>query len=316
MHDEDLTPRNHPYEEGKTLILSVNEALSPKKHTVKVRILRNIQPNTLSCVLEVDVLDVNGPVQCAKRAILKLYDWRYATQLRQDYRMDPWLPHHENMYRTFVEEGGAAKFLSALELEDDDSIDDNSWDTAQNETFLFDYCRDLHGCEVEAYSRLKDLQGRFVPQFFADLRLQAGPAHNDFFEVRGILLELITGYSLADLARYAPQSSWQRICDETIRTINLISDQGILNEDVKPRNILIRPRYDNLWDGEVVVVVIDFALCKFRETDQSEAAWKHEKCRQDEEGAIGYVMAHKLNGAITYSPSYRFRCTCTKCRDV
>ena len=133
------------------------------------------------------------------------------------------------------------------------------------------------------------------------------------FEVPGILLELITGYSLADLAKCAPQSSWQRICDETIRAVNLIGDHGILKQDVKPRNVLIRT-HDNLSECEVVV--IDFALCKFREIGQSEAAWKHEKWRQDEEGAIGYVMARKLDGAFKYWPSYRFLCTCTKCGEV
>ena len=310
MHDNDHFFHRSPYEEGKTLILSVTEGVPPTKHTIKLRILRLIQPNTLSCVMEVDVLEVSGSTKPAKHSILKLYDWRYATQLRQDYGVDQWDPYHEDIYRTFVEEGGAKEFVSFLE--DDTSVDDQPWDTARNETFLFDHCRDLHSCEVEAYRRLEDLQGRHVPRFFADVRLNAFTTPNAFFEVRGILLEFISGYSLADLAVHAPQSSWQRICDETICTVNLISDHGILNEDVKPRNVLIRRR-DKF--SECAVVVIDFAMCRFRETGQSEAAWKHEKWRQDEEGAIGYVMAHKLKGAVEYRPSYRFLCACTTCTE-
>lgn len=311
MQDDDYLSHTSPYEEGKTLILRVTEGVPPNERTIKVQVLRPIQPNTLSCVMAVEVLAVSGSTKHAKHSILKLYDWRYATQLRQDHRIDQWTPHHEDRYRAFVEEGGAAKFIS--DLEDNNSIDDQLWNTARNETFLFDYCRDLHSCEVEAYSLLKDLQGKNVPRFFADVRLNAFPTQNAFFEVRGILLELITGCSLADLTKYAPQSSWQRICDETINTVNLISDHGILNEDVKPRNVLIRT-HDKL--SEYGIVIIDFAQCRFREMGQSEAAWKHEKWRQDEEGAIGYVMAHKLNGAFEYRPSYRFLCTCTKCREV
>ena len=310
MHDNDFSPHSSPYEKGKTLNLSVTEGMPPKKHMIKLQILRPIQPNTLSCVMEVDVLAVSGSTKPAKHSILKLYDWRYATQLRQDQGVDLWDPYHEDIYRTFVEGGGAKEFISALE--DHHSVDDQVWDTARSETFLFDYCRDLHSCEVEAYSRLEDLQERHVPRFFADVRLNAFTTPNAFFEVRGILLEFIPGYSLADLAKHAPRSSWQRICDETIRTVNLISDHGILNEDVRPRNVLIRRRDEF---SECKVVVIDFAQCRFRETGQSEAAWKHEKCRQDEEGAIGYVMAHKLDGAFAYQPSYRFLCTCTKCSD-
>ena len=303
--------RSSPYEEGKTLNLSVTEGVPPNKRAIKLQILRPIQPNTLSCVMEVNVLAGFSSIKQAKHSILKLYDWRYATQLRQDHKVDQWTPYHEDKYRAFVEEGGAAKFVSALE--DNDNTDDQLWDTARNETFLFDYCRDLHSCEVEAYSRLRDLQGRNIPQFFADVRFNAFPIQNAFFEVRGILLELITGYSLADLAKYAHQSLWQRICDEAIHTVNLISDHGILNEDVKPRNVLIRT-HDK--DSEYEIVIIDFAQCRFREMNQSEAVWKHEKSRQDEEGAIGFVMAHKLKGAFEYRPSYRFLCTCTKCRNI
>ena len=268
--------------------------------------------------MEVNVLEGLSSIKQANNLILKLYDWRYATQLRHDKKVEQWSPYHEDQYRAFVQEGGAAKFISALEDDDDnddddDADDDRPWDTARNEAFLFDYCRDLHSCEVEAYSRLRDLQGKNIPRFLADVRFNASPVQNELFEVRGILLELITGYSLADLAKCAHQSSWQRICDEAIRTVNLISDHGILNEDVKPRNILIRT-HDK--DSEYQVVVIDFAQCRFRELDQSEAVWKHEKCRQDEEGAIGFVMAHELNGAFEYRPSYRFLCACSKCGEI
>ncbi|KAL9124525.1 MAG: hypothetical protein Q9217_006150 [Psora testacea] len=250
--------------------------------------------------MEVEVLAVSsgGSTKHAKHSMLKLYDWRYATQLRQDHKIGRWTPYHVDTYRAFVENGGAAKFVSALE--DTNSIDDQPWDTAHNEAFLFDYCRDLYSCEVKAYNRLKDLQGKHVPRLLADVRFNAFPTQNAFFEVPGILLELVKGYSLADLTKFALQSSWQRICDDAVRTINLISDYGILNEDVKPRNILIRT-YDDLSEYEIVVV--DFAQCRFREIGQPEAAWKHEKWRQDEEGAIGYVMAQKLKGAFKYKPS-------------
>ena len=314
MEHDDYLPHSPPYEEGKTLTLSVTEGVPPTKHTIKVQVLRHIRPDAFSCVMEVNVLAVSGSTKLAKLAkhsILKLYDWRYATQLREDHGIDQWDSFHEDQYRIFVEDGGATTFLSALE--DDDSIKDQLWDTARNETFLFNYCRYLHSCEVAAYRRLEDLQGKKVPRFFADVRLIDFPTQTPFFEIQGILLELVTGYSLADLAEHAPQSSWQRICDEAIRTVNLISDHGILNQDVKPRNILIRT---HSTISEFEVIAIDFAQCKFREIGQSEVAWRHEQWRQDEEGAIGYVMAHKLKGAFKYWPSYRFLCTCTKCSDV
>ena len=61
---------------------------------------------------------------------------------------------------------------------------------------------------------------------------------NPLFEVHGIMIEFIKGYSLSDLAINEPHSAWQAICDEAINTVNLIGDHQILNEDVIPYNNL------------------------------------------------------------------------------
>lgn len=126
------------------------------------------------------------------------------------------------------------------------------------------------------------------------------------------MIEFINGYSLSDLAKNEPQSVWQNICDDAIRAVNLIGDHQVLNEDVKPHNVLIR-KQKSISKHEVFI--IDFAQCKFRGDYASDADWKHEKCEQDEEGAIGYVMAHRLKGAVRYKPSYRYLCRCSKCTD-
>ena len=160
------------------------------------------------------------------------------------------------------------------DLEDDNSIIKHPLDAAHEEGFLFNYCSDLHRCEVEAHNRLKDLQGKNVPRFFADVLFDNSSTEHTFLGVRGILLEFIDGYDLTGIAKYAHRSSWQRICDEAIHTVNLISNYGILNEDAKPHNILVRT-YNNLSKHDIVV--IDFAQCRFREASQSEAAWRYEK---------------------------------------
>jgi hypothetical protein len=40
--------------------------------------------------------------------------------------------------------------------------------------------------------------------------------------------------------------------------------------------------------------MIDFGQCEFRGTDESDMDWGRKKWRQDEEGAVGYVMKHRL----------------------
>ncbi|CAF9906599.1 MAG: hypothetical protein ALECFALPRED_002454 [Alectoria fallacina] len=310
----DRPQQSLPYEAGKTLTLSINQ--SPPQDVastihleIEVKIVRFIRPSTLSCVMVVESLAGSGPADDGELSILKLYDWRYATQLRQDHKIDPWTQSHEDAYRGFVENGGAAKFVAALD-DDTDETDDRLWDTAHNEAYLFAFSRDLHRSEVRAYAHLKDLQGKSVPRFFASVHVNAFSTKNSLFGVQGILMEFVGGYSLSKLAHEEPESTWQSICDEAIRAINLISDHGVLNEDVKPHNIILRRQATS---PAPEVFVIDFAQCRFREDYKSEAEWEHEKSVQDEEGAMGYVMAHRLRGAVEYKPSHRYRCKCSIC---
>lgn len=173
-----------PYEEGKTLTLIVNQGLPEDESTVEVKIVRFIQPTSLSCVMEVESLTASGPAKYPEHSILKLYDWRYPTQLRQHHEIKPWIQSHEDAYREFVESGDAAKFIAGL----DDDTDDELWETAQNEAYLFEFSHELHQCQIEAYGYLKDLQGKNVPRFFANVHRKRflyqkfhlrSPRHND-----------------------------------------------------------------------------------------------------------------------------------------
>lgn len=107
---------------------------------------------------------------------------------------------------------------------------------------------------------------------------------------------------MTDIAEYTPRESWQAICEDAIRIVNLIGDLGILNEDVKTRSFIVR---GDLRDG-FKVAMIDFALCKFRQDYESVYNWDKWKSIQDEEGAVGYVMQRHLNGGFLYHRSARY----------
>jgi serine/threonine protein kinase len=247
------------------------------------------------------------------------------------------------------------------------------WDAARCEAYLFDYCNSLYRTEVEAYQRLQHLQGRNIPKLFdlVRFRLQANSASASsqlpspalpssaessspepsmgqpaFFEVPGILVEYIDGFSLTDLAVHAPPAVWQSVCDEAIRIVNLIGDHGILNDDVKTRNVLVRAKRRraasthsingsdapngagtrNANDAAIGggcehydVVFIDFGHCRFREADETDAEWMHKKNVRDEEGAIGVVMESKLRahgGGFEYHRTNHFSCRCSECVEV
>ena len=121
----------------------------------KVEITCVFRPVTISPVMAV-VIDPG--TTGAKAAVLRLYDRRYAEQLCDDKGIAPWTPAHDQQYARFVMNGGAAEFLSKLNDDNGDNDDDpDNWNTAQDETYLLDYCRDLYKSETAVYQTLEDL---------------------------------------------------------------------------------------------------------------------------------------------------------------
>ena len=251
--------------------------------------------------MEVDVLQpVTGPA----RAILKLYDRRFAAQLRKDQTNDPWTTDRESAYIDFVRSGRAQDFLDKLRNDDDFEEPEEGWDIAENETYLHDLCIDMFKTETTAYTKLRSYQGTRIPRLFAPATLRIKPLHlengvdstppdSELFQVHGILLELIPGFTLAQLDEdKAPRTSWQAIVDQAIQTVHILSDHNILNGDIRTSNILITPDADA--QGGYRVIMIDFAQCRFRGEDESDLKWGRAKWSQDEEGAIGFVMKARL----------------------
>jgi hypothetical protein len=125
-----------------------------------------------------------------------------------------------------------------------------------------------------------------------------------FFKVPGILLEYIDGFMLSNIGENAPRVSWQRICDEAIRVVNIVCDHNVLNKDVRLENMMVRQKKGSKKGYEVFM--IDFALSRLRGGDETNDEWRRAKWSQDEEGAIGYVMQSRLGGGFRYKPSDRY----------
>jgi hypothetical protein len=276
---------------------------------VKAVITKVIEPFTFSPVL--DVLLEPSASGLAGHMILKLYDRRFATQLRKDEEIPPWTSDIEQEYRQFVLDGGAADFIAKLRTHSNMVEEEGkSWNAAQNEAYLYNYMRELYDAETEVYRRVQDIQGKDVPRLVASFpMLQShsslsppGPV-GGYADFPAILLELIQGFALNELAAHAPRETWQYICEDAIRIVNVIGDRNIRNEDVSPRNFIV------CWkpvEGKFKAFMIDFALCKFRRQDQDERDWREWKAIQDEEGAMGYVMQRYLKGGFVYRRSDKY----------
>ncbi|KAF7950819.1 uncharacterized protein EAE97_002371 [Botrytis byssoidea] len=233
-----------------------------------------------------------------KRAALKVFDRRFASQLRLDYRVGSSTVAKETAFVECVESGDASQFVDRLRNDEDFEEPEEGWNMRQNGAYLYDLCLDMYEAESTVYQRLENLQGKEIPQLLAQFTLQATAALDTvldkvtkFFEVKGVLIELIDEYTLSDLPTKAPKESWGDICNEAVRVIRLLDDYSILNEDVRPSNIMItrQPTQDKYR-----VVMLDFVHCIFRESGETNKQWGRRKWNQDEEGAIGLVMRYRL----------------------
>ncbi|KAK3705246.1 hypothetical protein LTR37_013407 [Vermiconidia calcicola] len=99
-----------PYKPGHVLTLR-QESTPTLGYELRVQILEVFEPFTLSCVMRV-WLDEDG--QDPSEAVLKLYDRRFATQLREDQKIDPWSAQHESAYLEFIRTGQVNEFLNKL----------------------------------------------------------------------------------------------------------------------------------------------------------------------------------------------------------
>lgn len=274
--------------------------------SINVKILKVIEPITLSVVLQVallshDLSDGNEPLI----AILKLYDRRFAAGLRAgDYRykaIQPWDPAHDDAFVALAQSDEASDY-SGKDKDGNPIFPGEDWTVAQKEVFLYHQCLELYKAEVEAYHTLKPLQGMDIPELYANVcclegESTAAPAVS-YLQVSGILLEFIPGFALRDIATHAPEEDWQVICDDAIATIHKIDDLGVLNHDVRIDNVLVRRLSNEETKRDIYkAVFIDFALSEVR-GEMSAEDWTVKKCRQDEEGAIGYVMQARLKKRV------------------
>ena len=260
-----------------------------------------------------------SPIYCSNGElpmpmVLKLFDRTFSPRASSDM---PASRVSELAYVDFVKNGDISSFLKILNQENkheetnekekkeltgvkndvDEEHDLTTAEIAKNEASFYRTMSQFHSAEIATYNILDDLQGRHVPKFFADVRLDLGLTDEaaqfpEFFLVKGILIEYIEGFGLDDLSKGAPESSWGAICHQVIKVVNLISDHGVLNEDTTTRNVIIRQIAD-----EFQIVFFDFAYCYPRSAYSSDEDWIEAKRREEEELRLGQVMENLVSWA-------------------
>ncbi|KAM0546432.1 hypothetical protein ACHAPJ_010899 [Fusarium lateritium] len=318
--------RKDPYPVGSILCLNVtSDAQTTQDHPKRyVRVKRQFRPYTASCGLVVEMLDDTGQKEAGndskprREAFLKLYDWRFAEELRKNNSTkQPWSKAIEHKYLTGLVSGKVQKFI--YWLNDDGSSDESSrrsedeWEPEEDEAYVYSKIIETYEAEVATYNRLGKYQGDVIPSFLGQVTLDISSENftlneqqRTFYHVKGILLEYLPGFNLKEIWEKAPRTSWQDIVDQAVRTVHILGDNDVLNPDVRPENFVVVPTEQEKYR----VCMIDFGQCRFRGKDESDAEWGREKCQKGEEDAVGGHMQARLGQIygfeLNYEPSGRY----------
>ncbi|CAH0059708.1 unnamed protein product [Clonostachys solani] len=242
---------------------------------------------------------------------LKLFDRRHATDLRSDNCIGLWGQHRERAFIEGIYNEQVDRILCRLHNEPGFyQKTEPHRDYADDEAFLWNESITSFHREKIIYSTLAKHQGDLVPLFLGDVTLDVRPS--DFkgylpevlFQVRGLLLEHPQGFSLADVANHAPQSSWQGICDKAMNIVRVLNGEGIINRGVAPDQFVVVPEEG----GEYRVCLMSLDRCEIRE-DESDEEWARKKWFAAEEDRLARAMKDQLKGngdfELRFEPSLK-----------
>jgi hypothetical protein len=202
-----LTQHRYPYVVGSHLTLQLEDEATG---CVSAKIAKLFEPFTISPVMQIYL---DSPKHGLKGyMVLKLFDRRFAPNLRSEYKIPPWSSSIEQQYTAFVESGEIRDFIAFLNSGDD--TNDNHWtDPAKDKAFLYDLCHDMYKTEKTVYDRLKDVQGKHVPSLLACIKLKGysplPEPFDEFFDVPGTVFEYIDGCQPNNAATHILKESWQ-----------------------------------------------------------------------------------------------------------
>lgn len=188
-------------------------------------------------------------------------------------------------YCDFTRKGDISTFLHDYEKEAHSRLlpqrtwsflDGSPQGTAKYEADTWHKCQVLFNTETRAYEKLSELQGRIIPRLFAHVRLSLPqetfapcppdlverPETRQYFEVCGILMEIVDGYELSELhfspAALYDQGRWQDIVQAAVDGAHEINCHGVRMLDCSMYNVIVDKESHHPF-------IIDLAQCRFME---------------------------------------------------
>ena len=116
---------------------TITVQLEPHKESIAALITHVFEPFTLSCVMVVRLFQKEG---LGNPTVLKLFDRRFASQLREEAEVEPWTMESEAQYHRFIQNGSAAEFITSFD--EDYMSEDEEEDVAKKRHTYTMKCRD------------------------------------------------------------------------------------------------------------------------------------------------------------------------------
>jgi hypothetical protein len=221
-------------------------------------------PFTQSQVLKVK-LDNSTP----KQAVLKLFDRRFFER-----SVHPWDEAKEEVLLQFMADVGSGTCKDDYEGKDSDDYEDWDWERMYRVVN-----QELFQNEATVYEQLRPLQGSVIPRCHELVHVLNVTRVPGFLgEVPGLLLEYIEGHTMDELeiginiSKDGAQQAGSRAFD----IIHRLRDHNVTHFDLRLANFIVsiaRP---------LRVVIIDFAMSRIRDKDETDEEWEEEVRMEDE----------------------------------
>jgi len=305
--DEELSgvPAAMPYPYQPGALLRLRRVRDSSQITVKIQ--KPMDKRTLSCGMTVGIEE--GPDDTDhykdKLVFLKMFDWRFSSQARDNVGALPFTRLDRKMYTEMIMADKMDGFFDQIRPVRGrwDKCSSN-WTCTEYEAAMALDMQEYYHSEMSVYARLLDLQGVCIPQFFAAVELDITPKgirpnkqQRKHFQVSGILLQYIPGVPLSEVTNYplqAPGATHKDIVDTAIRLVSAVSDRNVINGDCNTRNFIVPLEMDKEQKLVCKPFQIDFGLARVRGWNETWPQWCRAKWSADEEGTIARDMQPRL----------------------
>ncbi|CAE7174024.1 unnamed protein product [Rhizoctonia solani] len=281
-----------PYVLGATFKLEISPPHGDP-FVAEAKVTHVFSPFTMSSAMKVALTPQSDSTALPSEAVLKVYDRRFADDMREQEGLVPATYEGEAQYAQYLASEDVAKTEDEVyELMDQIPEGDPNPLTLDEHLAAF-IIKSFFESETTVYPILSDLQGKHIPTFYGTTRFVDGSATLDT-TVPGILIEFIPGTSLSNID--PANTDLDAVCSTAMDIVYTCGDRNILNQDVRLGNFIVKPNGSE-------VVMIDFGDCRLRREDEDDQAWGEARWDEDEPGAVGCVAHTKFGWSYSQSLS-------------